>query len=69
MANIGQVTGSFLLPVATGAIAGLFSQVEGGYPAVAYRWIFAFMAVALASGLAVYSRAEDLRPRAEAGSR
>jgi MFS family permease len=62
MANIGQVTGSFLLPVATGAIAGLFAQVEGGYPPVAYRWIFAFMAVALAAGLAVYSRAQDLRP-------
>ena len=63
MANIGQVTGSFLLPVITGAIAGLFEQTAMGYPAIAYRWIFAFIAVALATGLAVYSRAEDLKPR------
>lgn len=64
-ANIGQVTGSFLLPVATGAIAGAFAQGDGGYPPQAYRLIFLFMAVALSSGLAVYSRARDLRPRAQ----
>ena len=62
-ANLGQVAGSFALPVATGAIAGLFQRAESGYPAEAYRWIFLSMAVALAAGLAVYSRARDLRPR------
>jgi MFS family permease len=62
MANIGQVTGSFLLPVFTGAIAGLFEQTAQGYPPLAYRWIFAFIAAALATGVAVYSRAEDLKP-------
>ncbi len=62
MANIGQVTGSFLLPVFTGAIAGLFEQTAQGYPALAYRWIFAFIAAALATGVAIYSRAEDLKP-------
>lgn len=61
-ANIGQVTGSFLLPVVTGAIAGLFTRAEAGYPPQAYRWIFLFMALALATGLSVYSRARDLRP-------
>jgi MFS family permease len=63
MANIGQVTGSFLLPVVTGAIAGLFEQTAQGYPAIAYRWIFAFIAIALTAGVAVYSRAQDLKPR------
>ena len=63
MANIGQVTGSFLLPVITGAIAGLFEQTAQGYPAIAYRWIFAFIAIALMAGVAVYSRAQDLKPR------
>jgi MFS family permease len=62
-ANMGQVAGSFALPVLTGAIAGLFARTEAGYPAEAYRWIFVFMAAALASGLAVYSRARDLKPR------
>ncbi len=61
-ANMGQVTGSFLMPVATGAIAGLFAGGEAGYPPQAYRWIFLFIAVALAIGLSVYTRARDLRP-------
>ena len=64
-ANIGQVTGSFLLPVLTGWIAGLFEPGAQGYPPLAYRCIFVFMAVALSAGVLVYSRADDLRPRAE----
>lgn len=63
-ANIGQVTGSFLLPVLTGAIAGLFDRTVDGLPPDAYRVIFAFMACALATGVAVYSRARDLKPKA-----
>ncbi len=62
-ANLGQVTGSFLLPVATGAIAGLFVQQSTAYPPLAYRLIFAFMATALTIGAAIYSRAKDARPR------
>jgi MFS family permease len=64
LANIGQVTGSFLLPVITGAIAGAFDRVGDGYPAGAYRLIFAFIAVALAVGVSVYASAKDLKPRA-----
>ena len=62
-ANIGQVTGAFLLPVATGAIAGGFESTAGGYPLVAYRLIFATLAIALVAGLAVYLGAHDARPR------
>ena len=66
-ANIGQVTGSFLMPVATGAIAGLFERTgTGGYPPLAYQLIFASMAAALACGVAVYWRAADCRPQAPA---
>ena len=61
-ANIGQVAGSFLLPVLTGAIAGLFERTAEVYPAEAYRWMFAFLGLALAAGVAVYSRADDLKP-------
>lgn len=66
MANIGQVTGSFMLPVLTGVIAGLFERTAtGGYPEGAYRWMFAFLALALSAGVAVYSRADDLKPLGE----
>ena len=65
-ANLGQVSGSFLLPVVSGVIAGLFDQTAAGYPPIAYRLIFGFLAVALALGELVYSRARDLRPSAGA---
>ncbi len=61
-ANLGQVSGSFLMPVLTGAIAGLFESTDHGYPPTAYRLIFAGIAVALATGLAIYSQARDLKP-------
>ena len=63
-ANLGQVTGSFLLPVVSGLIAGLFEQTAMGYPPIAYRLIFAFLALALGAGMLVYSRAQDLKPSA-----
>jgi MFS family permease len=62
-ANIGQVTGSFLLPVISGAIAGMFSQGADGYPPQAYRLIFAFLALALGTGILIYARVKDLKPR------
>ncbi len=61
--NISQVIGSFALPVITGTIAGAFGHGDAGYPPQAYRWIFVSMAVALSSGVAIYSRARDRRPR------
>lgn len=62
-ANIGQVTGSFLLPVLTGAIAGLFERGIDGLPPEAYRVIFGFMACTLATGVAVYAGVRDLKPK------
>jgi MFS family permease len=61
-ANLGQVSGSFLLPVGCGLIAGFFGDGGGGYPSLAYRLIFGFIALALTTGALVYSRARDLRP-------
>jgi MFS family permease len=61
-ANLGQVSGSFLLPVGCGAIAGLFGEAAPGYPPQAYQWIFGFLAVCLTTGALVYSRAKDRRP-------
>ena len=67
-ANLGQVTGSFSLPVITGVIAGLFERSGGGYPADAYRWIFACLALGLGTGLAIYAGVRDLKPRPDGGS-
>lgn len=69
MANLGQVTGSFLLPVVSGLIAGLFVQTAMGYPPIAYRLIFGFIAAALGCGALVYARAQDLRPLAAVSAR
>ena len=63
-ANLGQVNGSFLLPVISGWIAGAFEQTAAGYPPLAYRLIFGFIAVSLAAGLLIYSRIDDLKPSA-----
>lgn len=65
-ANLGQVSGSFLLPVVSGLIAGMFEQSASGYPPQAYRLIFGFIAAALGCGALVYSRARDLKPAAAA---
>ncbi len=51
----------------TGAIAGLFEQTADGYPVLAYRLIFLFLAVGLSAGIAVYSTVSDLKPRPAAG--
>jgi MFS family permease len=63
-ANLGQVTGSFLLPAVSGLIAGVYEQTAMGYPPIAYRLIFAFLAAALATGMLIYWRAQDLKPSA-----
>ena len=58
--NLAQVTGSAVLPVVTGAVLGWASadRSEAGY-----RLVFAVIGLALASGLAVYLRARDSKPR------
>lgn len=61
--NLSQVTGSAVLPVITGAILGTFPTAAGHYPESGYRVVFAVIAAALASGLAVYLRARDSKPR------
>ncbi len=54
-ANIMQLLGSAVLPVATGFIPPLFAlTASGGYSPYAYRTIFALLALVLGCGLAVY---------------
>jgi MFS family permease len=61
--NLAQVAGSAGLPILTGALVGAFPQAGGVAPEAAYRAIWAFIAIALASGLAVYAGARDVPPR------
>ncbi len=50
--NLAQVLGSALLPLAVGAVVGLFPEVGGARPEAAYRAGFAVLGVALLGGLA-----------------
>jgi predicted MFS family arabinose efflux permease len=61
--NLAQVTGSALLPIATGWILGGFALAPGHYPEAGYRLVFAVIAAALGLGLLVYLRARDAKPR------
>jgi predicted MFS family arabinose efflux permease len=61
--NLAQVAGSAGLPILTGALVGAFPMAGGVAPEAAYRAIWAFIAVALASGLVVYAGARDVPPR------
>ncbi len=61
--NLSQVTGSALLPIATGWILGGFALAPGRYPEGGYRVVFAVIAAALAVGLAIYLRVRDAKPR------
>lgn len=61
--NLAQVAGSAGLPILTGALVGAFPTAGGAAPEAAYRAIWAFIAVALASGLVVYAGARDVPPR------
>lgn len=64
--NLAQVIGCALMPIGTGMIAGLFPATAAGYSPIAYQWIFAFIAAALAAGLAVYLTSRDAKPSAAA---
>ena len=61
-ANMAQLLGCALLPIGTGQLAGLWPVSEQGYSPIAYQWIFASIALALAAGLAIYLGARDIRP-------
>lgn len=65
-ANMAQLLGCAMMPIATGIIAGLVPSTGAGYSPIAYQWIFASIAAALGSGLAVYLTARDVRPSAVA---
>ncbi|HEX6609602.1 MAG TPA: hypothetical protein VF051_02380, partial [Hyphomicrobiaceae bacterium] len=48
----------------TGLIPSLFPISASGYAPVAYQWIFATIAAALALGLAIYVTSRDVKPSA-----
>jgi MFS family permease len=60
--NIAQLVGCALMPVLTSLIPASFPATEKGYAPVAYQWVFASIAGALALGLAVYLTPRDMRP-------
>jgi MFS family permease len=62
--NMAQLVGAALLAIVTGFIPALFAHAGPGYSPLAYRWIFATLAIALGMGLAVYLTAADSKPRA-----
>ena len=63
-ANMAQLVGCALVPLGTGFIPALFPISASGYAPVAYQWIFATIAAALALGLAIYLSSRDIKPSA-----
>jgi MFS family permease len=61
--NLAQVVGAAGLPILTGALVGAFPAAAGVAPEIAYRAVWAFIAIALAGGLVVYAGARDVPPR------
>jgi MFS family permease len=66
-ANMAQLFGCAMVPVVTGYIPNWFPQTTAGYSQVAYQWIFATIAAALALGLMIYATAHDVRPSSQQG--
>jgi MFS family permease len=60
--NMVQLIGAALLPIVTGFIPSLFPHAGAGYSLLAYQWIFAVLAIALAAGLTIYLTAKDAKP-------
>jgi MFS family permease len=60
--NMAQLAGAALLPMLTGLIPPLFTTAGSDYSPLAYQWIFATLATALALGLAVYLTSKDAKP-------
>lgn len=63
-ANMAQLVGCALVPLGTSLIPSLFPISASGYAPVAYQWIFATIAAALALGLAIYLTSRDVKPSA-----
>jgi MFS family permease len=62
--NMAQLAGAALLPMLTGLIPPLFPTTDSEYSPLAYQWIFATLATALAIGLAIYLTSRDAKPDA-----
>ena len=63
--QIAQNRGAALLLIVTGFIPSLFPYEGLGYSLMAYRWIFATLALALGMGLMLYLTANDAKPRGD----
>jgi MFS family permease len=63
IANMAPLLGGALLPMLTGFIPPLFASDGPGYSPLAYRAIFAMLALLLALGLAAYLTTKDAKPR------
>jgi sugar phosphate permease len=61
-ANMAQLLGCAVLPMATGLIPGFFPLGPDGFATEAYHWIFAAIAGTLLLGLLFYLRAPDVPP-------
>lgn len=57
--NLAVFLGVAAIQSASGLIVGSFDEVDGSSPEIAYRWIFAFLAVLLVVAAAIFANAKD----------
>jgi predicted MFS family arabinose efflux permease len=57
--NLAVFLGVAVIQSASGLIVGGFDHVDGRSPEIAYRWIFAFLAVLLVTAAAIFAKARD----------
>ena len=57
--NLAVFMGVAVIQSASGLIVGGFDHVDGRSPEIAYRWIFAFLAVLLVVAAAIFAKATD----------
>jgi MFS family permease len=60
--NLSQIIGAAVLPWATGGVIGMVATQGAPYPEIAYRLVFATIAVPLFVGLLLYLRVRDVKP-------
>ena len=65
--NLAVFLGVFAIQGASGFIIGHFAEGRDATPEIAYRAVFAFLAVLTLVSLAIYLGIRDVRPRKEAG--